>query len=369
MLWITLIIVVSLCLIALFIFSGPNMSRYDSPIGEHFPDHPEDDAATARFLKITSALRAEVIANKSPKKGLVAVRKFADELSDDLETETQFVQTTANGVEIEWAIAPNTNPRRRVLFMHGGAFIFGSPKGHRKFSDRLAKMLGAAVASVDYRMLPENRRMKSVIDSQLAYQWILEHGPDGKTDLDYLLVSGDSAGGNLALMLSSWSKSMNLTKPNAVVAFSPSSDMTLSSPTIKSNRQSDKMLGEGLGLLAGLPKVIALWVGAIGMRVNPANPLVSPLFGDLSDLPPTLIHASSNEMLLGESVRYTNKARESGSMVSLQIWQNQVHDWHLFNMGWGSAENAWAEVEKYLNNIEDIEGLPQASSSSDSQAA
>lgn len=352
MLWITLLILISMWLIALFLFSGPDMSRYDTAVGENFPNHPDDAQADQRFLKVTTALRAQVIADKSPRKGLASVRKFADELSDDLETETQFTQDNANGVNIEWAIAANTNPRRRVLFMHGGAFLFGSPKGHRKFSDRLAKMLGAAVASVDYRMLPENGRMKSIVDCQQAYKWILENGPDGKTALDFLLVSGDSAGGNLALMLSSWSKAANLPKPNAVVAFSPSSDMTLSSPTILAHRQSDKMLGEGLGPLARLPKIIGLWIGAIGMRVNPSNPLVSPLFGDLSDLPSTLIHASSNEMLLGECVRYTNKARQAGSNVSLQIWDTQLHDWHLFNMGWGSAENAWSEVDKFLQTLD-----------------
>ena len=354
MLWITLIVLILLCLIALFVFAGPNLSAYDTAVGEHFAKHPDDAQADERFLKIVAKVRAEVVANKSPKKGLASVRKFADELSDDLQTDTQFSQTTANGVPIEWATPVNCNPQRRVLFLHGGAFIFGSPKGHRKYSDRLAKMLGAAVASVDYRMLPENGRMKSVNDTQAAYQWILENGPEGKTALDFLLVSGDSAGGNLALMLSSWSKTAELRRPDAVVAFCPSSDMTLSSPTTIAHRHSDKMLGASLGPLAVLPKIISLWIGAIAMRVNPANPLVSPVFGDLSDLPPTLIQVSSNEMLLGESIRYTNRAQQAGSKVSLQIWETQLHTWHLFNMGTGSAETAWAEVDKYLGALDTL---------------
>ena len=352
MLWIALIIVVLLCLIALLVFAGPDMSDYDTPIGERFPEHPDDEAANQVFLTIIRVLRARIIADKSPKKGLSAVRKFADNLSEELETQTQFIASIANGVEIEWAIAPNSNPKRRVVFIHGGAFILGSPRGHRKFSDRLAKMLGAAVASVDYRMLPENGRHKSVADCRQAYKWILENGPDGKTDLDFLAVCGDSAGGNLALMLSSWSKTVQLRRPNAVVAFSPSSDMTLDSPTIKAHRSSDKLLGPGLGALANLPKIVKLWIVAISMRANPSDPSVSPLFGDLSDLPPTLIHVSSNEMLLGESVRYTNKARQAGSNVVLQIWENQIHDWHLFNMGIGSAEEAWSEIDKYFKALE-----------------
>ena len=152
-------------------------------------------------------------------------------------------------------------------------------------------------------------------------------------------------------MLSSWSKSGAVKRPDGVIGFSPSTDMTLSSPTIKRNRETDKMLGEGLGLLAKLPKALQMWVGLLTMRINPSNKLASPVFGDLSDLPPTLIHASSSEMLLGEGMRYTNKAIAAGSPVTLQVWKNQLHDWHLFNMHSGSAKQAWSEVKKFIDRL------------------
>jgi len=154
------------------------------------------------------------------------------------------------------------------------------------------------------------------------------------------------------LMISNWNKDQGLRKPNGVIGFSPSTDMTLSSPTIKKNRKTDKMLGEGLGMLTKLPKSIRAWFGLFAMRINPANKLASPVFADLSDLPPTLIHASSSEMLLGEAMRYTNKALASGSSVKLQIWKNQIHDWHLFNMHSGSGEQAWSEVKKFIDGLD-----------------
>ncbi len=193
--------------------------------------------------------------------------------------------------------------------------------------------------------------MKSVKDSQQAYNWILENGPSGHENASFLLIAGDSAGGNLALMLSSWSKKGASIRPDGVIGFSPSTDSTLSSPTIKRNRHTDKMLGEGLGLLLKLPKALRMWVGLFTMRVNPANKLVSPVFGDLSDLPPTLIHASTSEMLLGESMRYTNKAIAAGSQVKLQIWKDQIHDWHLFNMHTGSAKQAWDHVKQFIDGL------------------
>jgi len=352
MTWIIFFSLIALfCLIGALVLSGPNLKQFDNQVGERFADHPDDDAESKKILGAIYDLRQEIIALKSLKGGFKAARHFADNLSEGLETDTVFTQVTASGVACEWAVAPNINPQRRILFMHGGAFLLGSPKGHRRFSDQLSKLANAAVLSVDYRMLPEHSRKAGIIDSQAAYNWLIDNGPNGAAPLEFLLVAGDSAGGNLALMLSSWSKHNAARKPDAVIGFSPSSDMTLASPTIKAHCSSDKILGEGLGAIIKLPSIIRAWAALIGLRMNPANPLASPVFGDLSDLPRTLIHASSNEMLLGDSIRYTNRAIAAGSDVTLQVWENQLHDWHLFNMGTGSANAAWSEIQKFIDSF------------------
>ena len=356
-----LITLIVLYLIAVYHLSGPDLSIYDRPAWEEFDDHSEDQEATNRFLAVLKNVRKSVKRSRSLSGGLRIVRDFADNLSSDLETDTEFESVVANGVPCEWAIPKNADPTKRVLFLHGGAFLFGSPKGHRKFADKLGKITNGVVLSVDYRMLPEHKRGASITDSQAAYKFILKNSPGGQLDLDKLVVAGDSAGGNLALMLSAWSKLNAERQPDAVIGFSPSTDMTLSSPTIKSNQATDKMLGEGLGLLSKIPGPIRAWVGLVSMRINPSNPLASPLFQDLSNLPPTLIHASTNEMLLGEANRYVNRARTSGSKIKFQVWKDQIHDWHLFNMGYGSANSAWNEVEKFLRETVLKEQLDEAS--------
>jgi acetyl esterase/lipase len=338
-------------LIASFILAGPDLSRYDSHVGEYFDDHPDDVGATEQFLNVIKTVRRDARKTGSIKGVFSAIRRFADELSNDLQTDTIFSPALVNGLSCEWSVAKGANTARRVLFLHGGAFLFGSPKGHRKFTDQLSKLADAAVLSVDYRMLPEHKRMKGIEDSQHAYRWILENGPQGKENSHWLLVAGDSAGGNLALMLSNWSKKEGLVQANGVIGFSPSTDMTLASPTIKRNRDTDKLLGEGLGLLSKVPNVLRGWLGLFIMRMNPANRLASPVFDDLSKLPPTLIHASSSEMLLGDAIRYTNKAIAAGSPVKLQVWENQIHDWHLFNMHTGSGKHAWSEVKLFIDRI------------------
>lgn len=348
MFWIILLIVGLLWIIANSYLAGPNLSHFDREVGQQFQSHADDQQATAEFLKTVKSVRDNVKSSRSPKKALAIVREFADNLSAGLETDSQFLAVNANGVPCEWTIAPDADPKRRILFVHGGAFLFGTPHGHRLVTDRLSKIAKAAVLSVDYRLLPKHKRMLASIDCQDAYHWILTQGPHGPTELDKLLVAGDSAGGNLSLMLASWSEVNAARKPDAVLAFSPSTDSTLSSPTFTKHRLSDKMLGESLGNVSRLPAPLRLWGGLLALRCKPNDPLVSPLFGNLSNLPPTLIHASSNEILLGDSIRYTNKANAAGSDVQLQIWENQVHDWHLFTPDTGSGKQAWSEVEKFI---------------------
>lgn len=340
---------------AIYRLAGPDLSAFDGEVGEHFAAHPDDAEKTAAFMTILKDVRARAVATKSLKKGLGVAREFADNISADLVSDCEFKAVTANGVSCEWAIAPGADTKRRLLFLHGGAFVMGSPKGHRIYADKLSHLAKAAVLSVDYRMLPENKRMLASEDAQNAYHWILSNGPDGATPLDFLLVAGDSAGGNLALMVSGWSKLGAARKPDGVIAFSPSTDSTLAAPTFASNRDTDPLLGEGLGFLHKAPKTPFLLLSALAGRADPSNPLVSPLFGDLNDLPPTLIHASSSEVLLGDSIRYTNRAKAAGSDVSLQIWADQIHDWHLFTPDSGSGIEAWAEVAKFIQRCDGVQ--------------
>ena len=357
MVWIVIVTLSTLVwVLAKFYLSGPELTGYDKPVGLRFKSHPDDakvnDLVFTEFQKVHDAVDAV----NSPLTALGIIRSVADDFSLDLETDTKFISVDANGVDCEWALAPQSNPKRRILFMHGGAFLFGSAKGHRKYCDQLAKISNASVLSVNYRLLPKFGRNAGITDTQKAYRWILENGPDDKTEPELLIVAGDSAGGNLAMMISSWSKNNAAHKPDAVISFSPFLDMTMNAPTFLRNMATDKILGEGLlgkgfGFLAKTPLLLRSWVMLLIMRMSPSNPLASPLFGNLSGLPKTLIQASSNEMLLGDSIRYTNKAIEAGSDVKLQIWEDQMHDWHIFNMGVGSANQAWEEVSQFIDDI------------------
>ena len=132
----------------------------------------------------------------------------------------------------------------------------------------------------------------------------------------------------------------DLRVPDAVVAFSPLTDNTFSGASIRSNENSDIMLAPILRIVNRLPQMVKNWVLYGANRMRPSNPIVSPLFGDLSGLPPTLVQASESEMLLDDARRYVCKAHASGSPIKLQIWQSMMHVWQIFTPELPQADEA-----------------------------
>ena len=185
--------------------------------------------------------------------------------------------------------------------------------------------------AIDYRMQPEFKTIQCHEDARSAYQWILDNGPGTKGPASKLYVAGDSAGGNLTLAVIAWARNNNLRSADGAIAFAPLTDATMSSPSWKENLSTDHFLGPSIGRMLKIPAIIRKLV----MRIQggrPANdPELSPLFGNLSGLPPTLIQVSRHEMLFGDAQRYANKARNEGSEVTLQVWPTLVHVFQGFD--------------------------------------
>lgn len=277
----------------------------------------------------------------------VMARGFADPSPTEA-ANYRFQETAVGQIRGEWVLAPQSDPHRRLLYLHGGGFVSGCPRGFRAISTQLARVTGTAVLALDYRLMPEHPRRVMIDDCQQAYRWILEHGPAGSAPADELLIAGDSAGGNLALMLIAWARDQGLRPADGVMAFSPSVDMTLASPSLKHNLARDPMLGPGMQRFLKLPRVLLLPLVAIWNRMRPSNPLISPLFGDLSGLPPILVQASEAEMLLDDARRYVAKARAAGSPARLETWPDMPHVWHLFEPILPEAQEAFEQVGRFV---------------------
>ena len=330
----------------------PDHANYDQPQHALHRDKASVSAANEKVLRLVAAMQ-EQLRGVSKHKRLVLLRRLMDEGFTDSPSDAEHLgvdicPADAAGVAAEWTLAPGSSAGRRLLYLHGGAFMVGSRASHRMITAALSKACGVAVLAIDYRLMPENRRIRSIRDCQAAYRWMLENGPDGAGAAGAVFVAGDSAGGNLTLMLSAWVRDEGLRQMDCAIAFSPNTDVSLRNPLVRKNMASDPMLGPGMEPLVRLPDTVRLLSIAIAGLMSPRNPLMSPQFGDLGKLPPTLVQASDCEMLLGDAIRYVNKARSQDSPVTLQVWPGMVHVWQMFQHVLPEARLAIEEVAAFV---------------------
>ena len=347
----TVLAVIAWVIIRVFLVA-PDYSRVDEPQHDLHHDLENVSAENSDAMRFIDAMQDKLRAEPKHRR-IVVLRKIFDEgftgspmqagqLGVDIEA------VDVDGVDGEWVVAPGASPDRRLLYLHGGAFTIGSPRSHRMITAALSKSCNVAVLAIDYRLMPEHRRKSAIADCQNAYRWILDNGPVGPNAANEIFVTGDSAGGNLTLMLSAWARDANVRRMDAVIAFSPSTDSTLENPSMIKNIETDPMLGPGLGPPARMPAPLKALAVLLASQMSPRNPLMSPLFGDLGNLPPTLVLASDCEMLLDDSVRYVNKARSQGSPVTLQIWPGMAHVWPMFQHVLPEARQAIDEVAAFI---------------------
>lgn len=337
-----------------FHLMGKSHAKYDRDIPPTFRVDPNSEGIKAQEAYLFENFIKPSQEATSTSNKLSAKRERFNKIGLNRKFDATFTPATieANGWEMpgEWTTVTGTDPNRRILYIHGGAFTVGSPVSHRPLIVNLAKKTGCAVFAPDYRLMPENSRRDGIEDARAAYHWILGNGPNGAAPVEKLAVAGDSAGGNLTLMISNYARDEGLRAPDAVVGISPLTDATAESPTFKSNFDTDTMLQPLLKPLLKTPRFAFLWAAWLSSKISPAHKDVSPLRADLSNLPPTLIHASSSEMLYGDAVRYVTKATSQGTRATLQSWDHVCHVWHIFDEMLPEALQAIDEIAKFLRN-------------------
>ncbi|MGI4857465.1 MAG: alpha/beta hydrolase fold domain-containing protein [Janthinobacterium lividum] len=224
-------------------------------------------------------------------------------------------------VAAEWIepASPNMVPTlsRTVLYLHGGAYLFCSPRTHRAITCALALHGLARVLAPDYRLAPEHPAPAALDDALAAYRSLLAEGVAPAS----IVVAGDSAGGGLALALLLALRDAGDPLPAAGVLFSPWTDLAVTGGTIERLAESD-VLFDGRGVRAAARLYLA------GMPDTDWR--ASPLYGDFTGLPPLLIQASDSEVLLDDARRVVEKARAAGVEVEFREWRGVPHAWQIF---------------------------------------
>jgi epsilon-lactone hydrolase len=239
----------------------------------------------------------------------------------------------ANGVSCEW-FAPRVDEQRIVLYLHGGGFMVHLPLAYRVFARLMADTLGARVLLPEYRLAPEHPFPAGPDDCLDAYRWLLSQGIDAKR----VVIAGDSAGGNLALVTAIRIRDEGLPTPGCLVMMSPATDLTGGSASHKYNRDNDPML---------VPEALQVVVTTYAPDADLRHPWLSPIFDSFMRLPPLLFHAGSTELLVDDSIRAADKAQWAGVSVQLEVWPDMPHVFQM-NLWLPEAQEAIAGIARFV---------------------
>lgn len=232
----------------------------------------------------------------------------------------------------------NVNTKSIIFYLHGGGYCFGSSlTTHKVGLTKLAKQTRSVCYSVDYRLAPEHQYPAALDDALTAWKHIVSQNRNCN-----IILAGDSAGGGLGLALMMYLRDNNEQLPDGLVLFSPWTDLTCSGETYETKAKYDPMFS------TNMPKDSAnIYVPE---DVKKTDPYVSPLYGNFTNLPRTLLLVGNNEILLDDSRLFAQKAEESGVDIEIDIWPSMFHDWWLFGSFIPETKQVLDKVANWINN-------------------
>jgi len=242
----------------------------------------------------------------------------------------------AGGVRAEWLRPAGGADDGALLYLHGGGYCVGSIVSHRGLASNIAAACGLPVLLIDYRLGPENPFPAAVEDAVTAFDWLLDQG----LAPDRLAVAGDSAGGGLTLATLLARRDAGVALPGAAACLSPWTDLTQSSPSMDTHDGVDAMLDR-----ARLQTLADWYLGPDG---DPRHPHASPRFADLSGLPPVLLHAADDEVLVDDARLVAEAIEAAGGRVEYRTWPGVFHVWHAVAGLAPEADEAVAEVGRFV---------------------
>jgi monoterpene epsilon-lactone hydrolase len=310
---------------------------------EIHPLRDEDSIAVANLRSIIAPMKgkAEGIAGREPFNDIMERVVSADGVT--------FQAARVGGISGWWAKPPRPEERAAILHVHGGWFNWGNAKAFRNFAGHIASNAGVNAFIPDYRLAPEHPFPAAVRDLEACYRGLIDEG------ITRIALTGDSAGGNLALVLLSLASaagSKNSVAPVGAVVFSPITDVALTGASYDTRSEADLFFTKSQA--AGL---IRSYLGT----TDPKNSLASPLFGDLSGLPPVRVHVGDAEVLLDDSRRYVERAVAAGVDTKLDLWMGMPHGFVTNTRGFNAAAQALKATGAFLSEVISVGHLSKGS--------
>ena len=235
------------------------------------------------------------------------------------------------GIEVDWHRPKNARGDKVLFYLHGGAYVIGSRRTHRQLVSHIAREAGVTAVIPEYRLAPENPFPAAIDDAVAVYRALLESGFKPEN----IVISGDSAGGGLSVATLLALRHAGDPMPAAAVLLSPFLDVTASGESATTRADQDPWFD------VSDMAVVARYYCPDETKWR--DPLVSPVFANVSGLPPMLIQVGDDEILLSDSTRLAEKLEAAGIDVEIEIWPDM---WHVFPMFVGKMPEARRAVEK-----------------------
>lgn len=234
---------------------------------------------------------------------------------------------------------------RVILQLHGGGYIGPMKNIYRKFAAMYSKLsYGGDVLTIDYRVAPEYPYPAALEDTVYAYRWLLE---EKKYRPEQIVLAGDSAGGGLALALGLYLKDHHMPMPAGFLLMSPWTDLTCSGESHETNYCRDPLFGNS--------RESMLYNSSYIGGYDPAEPYISPMFGDYHGFSPMLIQVGSYEMLLSDSQSVAEKAKAAGVKCRLSVYEGMFHEFQMSMGLFPESREAWSEARKFIRILYDID--------------
>jgi acetyl esterase/lipase len=225
---------------------------------------------------------------------------------------------SAGGVDAEWIVPADAPEDKAILYFHGGGFRLGSIASHRDLIAGIAEASGCRALAINYRLAPEHRFPAAPEDALTAFDWLRAQG----FAADNIALAGDSAGGNLVLTTMLGLRDRGEPLPTAGVMMSPWTDLAATGESYQNRAAADPIHQRSM--------ILALAKNYLGEGGDAFNPLASPLYADLTGLPPLLIQAGDRETVRDDATMLAAKARAAGVDAELQVYDGMIHVFQMF---------------------------------------
>ena len=240
-----------------------------------------------------------------------------------------------DGVACERVAAPGASAERAIVYLHGGGYAIGSPRTHRALAAQFSAASGATAYVIDYPLAPEHPFPAGLNAAVAAYQGLLTQGLKPAN----IVIAGDSAGGGLTLAAALKLRAMNAPMPAGLFCMSPWADLSQSGESHRTHAGRDPIV---------LTESQMAWSVIYAGKTPVSDPMVSPVKGDFTKLPPILVHVGTEEVLLSDALAVAARAGEAGVECTLVIAPEMIHVWHAFFPLLTAARTAIADAGSWI---------------------